>query len=658
MLYTVKLKITYILFFILVASGTVTAQVIDTTMRINAWKLMHNYSRFEDTEMDTTLFGLHQEFNPLYKYGDYYEQIGILGHAVQNLNFFERPGTTNFLFGSGMYPYLSTPDRTVFYNTRTPYTELIYSNMLGTQANEESVRFMHTQNMDPFSNIGIEFELLSGKEFYFNERSRASRITLFGNRTKDKYSAFGSFHYNSFNNEENGGLEEADSFLQNSLVDKRAYPVNLNYASSGYKNIQLFYTQKFTIDEKIVNTDTLGITTSTGRNLTFNHLIQIERNTRFYEDDVDQTSLPSIYDNFYYLHDEVKDSVVQDKIANTFQLILGDPYTDKLSARIYAGHEFMRYGQMTPDIYPYFTGYDTLSRDPLVMDSIFRDTITGSFENKYFNELFLGFHLAGPPENDWYWNIDGKYYVAGYYRNNFVINATFSRALTDSLRLGLRGGIENRNVSYYHNHYSSSFFQWNNDFQGSQIIKGEAFLTNPGRKFDASITLGMLTNYLYWDENALPVQYNPVMYIVSAVLNKRFTVSGFNSDHKILLQYTTSDDILHLPLASWKTSNYWEQNLFKDVLITQFGFDLYINTPYLGNAYMPATGVFYLQNDQEIGGYPFLDAFFSVRLKRFRLFVSYNNVLSGLVSNNYFTLSDYPIKPRYLRFGLAWTFYD
>ena len=128
--------------------------------------------------------------------------------------------------------------------------------------------------------------------------------------------------------------------------------------------------------------------------------------------------------------------------------------------------------------------------------------------------------------------------------------------------------------------------------------------------------------------------------------------------HKILIQYTTADDILRLPLAAWKTSNYWEQNLFKDVLITQLGFDLYMTTPYLGNSYMPATGVFYLQNDQEIGGYPFLDVFFSFRLKRVRMFASYNNVLSGLVSNNYFTLSDYPIKPRYFRFGLAWTFYD
>lgn len=168
----------------------------------------------------------------------------------------------------------------------------------------------------------------------------------------------------------------------------------------------------------------------------------------------------------------------------------------------------------------------------------------------------------------------------------------------------------------------------------------------------------MLTNYQYWDENALPTQYNPVMYIVSGVLNKSFKAGGFNSVNKILIQYTTANDVLHLPLASLKTSNYWENGWFDDVLWSQLGFDLMITTPYLGNSYMPATGVFYLQNDQTIGGYPFLDVFLAMRLKRARFFLSYNNVLSGLISNDYFTLANYPIKPRYLGLGLGWTFYD
>lgn len=651
-----KLTRTYILFLFLAFSGAASAQVIDTTIRINAWKLMHNYSRFEDTELDTTNFRLHQNFNPLYRVGNMYEQVGTMGHAAQNLNFFERPGTTHFLFGPGYYSYLANPDNTVFYNTRSPFTELMYSNTIVSAGKEESVRLMHTQNMDPFSNIGVEFEILSGKENYDRELARTTKISLFGNRTKDKYSAFGTFHYNSFNSNETGGLINVGGFLRDSLPDNLNYNPNLEYATSGYRNVQLFYTQKYNLLEKVYNTDTLGVTTVTGRNLSINHQIQAERNKRFYKDEASLTNLAPIYENFYYMNSEVKDSVVHDRVANTVQVILGDPYTDKLSARVYAGHEFVRYGQQSPLTTENISYFDTVSHDPLLLDTIYQ--ISPEFSNRSFNELFVGFHLAGPPENDWYWNIDGKYYVAGYYRNNFTVNATFSRALTDSLRLGLRGGMENRNVSYYHNHYSSAFFRWDNNFDGSQIIKGEAFLTSPERRFDASVTLGMLTNYIYWDEHALPAQHNQAMYIVSGTLNKSFTSGGFNSVNQILIQYTTANDILRLPLASLKTSNYWENAWFKEVLFTQLGFDLFITSPYIGNTYMPATGVFYLQNDQTIGGYPFLDLFLAVRLKRARLFASYNNVLSGLVNNNYFTMSNYPATPRYLGIGLGWTFYD
>jgi hypothetical protein len=370
------------------------------------------------------------------------------------------------------------------------------------------------------------------------------------------------------------------------------------------------------------------------------------------------TEPSDFYDDFYYYHEDVKDSAVFDKISNTFQFVLGDPYTDILSARVYAGHEFSRYGQRSPENYQVFSHFDTMSYSPLVLDSIYKDTASSVMNSHFFNELFVGFHMAGPPNNLWYWNVDGKYYLAGYYRNNFVANATFSRAVFDTYRLGLRGNIENRNVSYYHNNYSSAFFKWENDFKASQLIRGEAFLTNAEQRFEAVLSAGVWTNFLYWNEDAMPAQHDKTAYIVTGKLNKHFKVSGFNSVNHLLLQFTTADEVLRLPLATLKTSNYWEQAFFKGALIAQLGMDLYITTPYKGSAYMPATGVFYLQDKMTLGGYPFADAFLGIRIKRTRIFVSYNNGLAGIVGNNYFTASEYPTKPGFFRFGLAWTFYD
>jgi len=619
---------------------------------------MHNYSRFEDVTLDTALADLHLEFNPIYRNGMAYEDLGIIGNAAQSINFFERPGTTQFLFGNSLAPYLANPDRTIFYNTKNPFTELVYSNIFGFDWNEETVRFLHTQNMDPFTNIGLDFELLSGKDYYDNQATRVTKFTLFGSRAKDKYSAFGTFHFNRFNNKENGGLLDPASFRRDSLSDTRSYSVNLNNAASSYTKLQLFYTQKFMITEKRSFTDSLGVTTDSGRNFSFNHQFVAERNSRTYMDEFQLTSIPEFYNDFYYFSGEVMDSVVFDKISNTFQFILGDPYTDKLSARIYAGHEFERYGQRSPDTYKVFDRYDTLSYLPLVLDSLFRDTAAQVFNNDLFNELFVGFHLSGPPENLWYWNVDAKYYVAGYYRNNFSANATFARQVFKSYQLGLRGNIENKNVSYYHNHYSSAFFKWDNDFSASQLIRAEAFLKNDEERFNAVFSAGILTNYLYWDENALPSQYENTIYILSGMIRKHFKIAGYNSVNQLLLQYNTADEVLRLPLLAVKSSNYWEREFFKKALRAQLGIDVYITTPYTGNAYMPATGVFYLQNEEETGAYPFVDLFLGIQIKRTRIFGSFNNGLAGIVSNNYFSTARYPSKPAFVRFGLAWTFYD
>ena len=106
------------------------------------------------------------------------------------------------------------------------------------------------------------------------------------------------------------------------------------------------------------------------------------------------------------------------------------------------------------------------------------------------------------------------------------------------------------------------------------MIKGEAFLTNVEQRFDAVVTAGVWTNFLYWDEEALPAQYDKAAFILSGKFNKHFQVAGFNSHNHLLLQYTTAEEVLRLPLAALKTSNYWEQVLFKGALTAQIGIDL------------------------------------------------------------------------------------
>lgn len=65
-------------------------------------------------------------------------------------------------------------------------------------------------------------------------------------------------------------------------------------------------------------------------------------------------------------------------------------------------------------------------------------------------------------------------------------------------------------------------------------------------------------------------------------------------------------------------------------------------------------------NDQvEIGGYPIVNVYANLHLKRTRFFVMMYHVNDGLINRpNAFYAPHYPINPRLLKFGVSWNFYD
>jgi len=633
---------------ILLCAATVLAQgqVIDTTRKINTWMLKHNFTRFEEVQLDTNMHQVQRDFNPAFKHGFSYESLGILGQGVNHVDFMLRHDPTEFLFGRAWEPNLKTVERTIFFNTRTPFTSLSYSTIPVKSWKEDNIEVIHTQNASPFTNFGIEFNILSSKELYLNQEARTTRAGLFGSHAKDRYSIFGTFYYNDINTGDNGGIANRDSFLLDVKDQWYEYEVNLLEANSHYRNLSLFTTQKYNLLERQIHTDSLGNTTTTGKTLSLSYQLMIERQIKDYEDVVDMNNLSPVYRNYYYLDSEARDSASEDKISNVLQLILGDSDYDKISARILAGHEFRRFGMLTPQT--------------LHIDSLDRDTVVSDFQIEHFNDISLGFNLAGPTTGVWDWVIDGTYYLLGYNQNNFKLHSTFSRELDGKTDLGLRASLETTRPHYFTNRYSSSFFQWENDFPAMLRIKGDAFIQSENKDTDIRLGASYISNYIYWDEDAMPRLYDKDLLVFTAHMSRHFKLGGYHSETKLLVQYTTADEVLSLPLAVVYSSNYWDQSLFKGALIADLGFDVYYTTKYQASSYMPATGVFHLQNDNDLGGYPFLDVFIALHVKQTRLFATYHNVLQGVgfAGNNFFTAQSYPVKPRHFRLGIVWYFYD
>jgi hypothetical protein len=93
-------------------------------------------------------------------------------------------------------------------------------------------------------------------------------------------------------------------------------------------------------------------------------------------------------------------------------------------------------------------------------------------------------------------------------------------------------------------------------------------------------------------------------------------------------------------------------------MYTQLGIDTRYNTSFYADAYQPGTARFYLQSEQEIGNYPFIDLHVNLKLKRTRFYFKLMNAASGLVGDNYYAAPDYPYYRRTFRIGVAWSFYE
>ena len=130
-------------------------------------------------------------------------------------------------------------------------------------------------------------------------------------------------------------------------------------------------------------------------------------------------------------------------------------------------------------------------------------------------------------------------------------------------------------------------------------------------------------------------------------------------DNQLVYQFTSNREVLPLPDFAFYSNLYYLDSFFKKVLTMQLGVSVRYHTAYYGNNYMPATGVFYVQNEHKIGNYPEMNVYLNFFIKRLRLYVQYVNWNATLFGGrNYFSMPYYPLNPATFQFGLSWTFYD
>jgi hypothetical protein len=168
----------------------------------------------------------------------------------------------------------------------------------------------------------------------------------------------------------------------------------------------------------------------------------------------------------------------------------------------------------------------------------------------------------------------------------------------------------------------------------------------------------LVSDLVYFNDSAMPVQHQPVVSVISGELRKDFKAGIFHSNHQINYQVSSDNNVIRIPNFSYYTSNFLGFVVVKNALTAEIGFDLYYYTKYRALAFSPSSGVFYNQDVQEIGNYPYLNLFLNAKLKRTRFYIKWDNPYAGLIKKNYFHVLAYPTRGKVVRFGLSWSFYD
>ena len=603
----------------------------DVESKINSWKLRSDGLFLEEYILDTLQENFHI-FHPAYQNSITNTYTGNYGGAYLNNNFFERETGIDFFFLRNHGAYLLTPRSINYYNTTTPYSLLEYSQSeKRNDKNETRFNVLHTQNINQYWNATFRYVQGTSEGQYSEQDSKNHFVTLYSSYIKNEWIFHGGFISNGINNIENGGMVDDDHLLQKK--DSEKINVNLTGTVNKLRKNVFFANAEYRLGNYInTGEEEEGIEAFKPK-IGILYSFEMSNNVKqFSEEEVNL----GYFANTYVDTTVVFDSIRYSRITNIL----------KIKQYETAGHKYS-FGKQA------YLGGDLIKTvNPFV--------VTNNKINHHAN-LYVGGGIFKETGKFWKWNFEGRFYVTGYRSGQTQLSGVITKPIKffgDSLAsLKITGRIETLVPDYFQQKFSSSHFKWLNQFNNEQkMVAGIKFMA-PKHSFETGFNYALLNNYIYYNEFGIPDQTKKEILVLAAYLNKSFHFKRFTLNTKLLVQKASLEDYIHLPDFSAHIGGNYKFVISK-VMYTQIGFDTRFNTQYYADAFNPATGLFYLQNEKELGNYPYIDVYASLKLKRTRVFFKWMNIGTEFINKEYFTTLHYPMNRRTFRLGIAWAFYD
>lgn len=617
--------------------------------------------------LDTTTFHAN-DFDPLYNSNNtLYSTLSNTGLAHKPMRIKGLQSVGFDMSVKAFEQYIRTEKDLKTYLSLLPYSKIQYVMTSGDK--EQHLDFQFGRQIYQGLYLTFEYNNNYSPGIYTNNKAdnnRCSVNVLY--TTKDqRYRAHAYWFRNKIENQENGGIQYDSVYSNHQESDNSVILTNLTNASNCVKVSGAGFQQYFNllpqykktaailtetiindsiINDSIVNDSipTFTVTDSvTTRRFTLgriNHSFAYQRNQLFYNET--SASLP-----FYAAYDTIlaaktTDTTILHKYHNSLSWnTLGyQSHHDDVPFFLNAGIDYDFYRIKQYDYLEDSTLTDRKHSQVIlhgdVIVSLFGlTTITG-----HAQLVTLGYQI-------------GDFDLRGQWKQRF--GKQENNPFRDFI-LSFDIDLKRQSPTWFETKYTSNHFRWENDFHAATYLTMD--LHAQYKFLHAGIRNTTINDYIYFGTDARPTQHDGIVSISEVFGSASTTLGRFQLEGFLALNLVSNEEVLHLPTFQSRLKVSYAQPIFKRAAILQPSITVQYFTKYYADAYMPALRTFYLQNDVQVGNYPFIDLALAINVKQADLFVQYSNMF--LLTGNYdsFIAPHYPMRDSKIFFGINWRLFN
>ena len=297
-------------------------------------------------------------------------------------------------------------------------------------------------------------------------------------------------------------------------------------------------------------------------------------------------------------------------------------------------------------------------------------------ESKSEYDLMVGGRMSKTQGKTFHFNASAEIGVAGM--DQGMLNLDFSTDLNfplfgDTVRLAAKAYFLRSTPSYFMENFHSKHLWWEQSLSPETRTHLEGLFSYDKTNTSLRVAIDEIQNYTYF---GMSYTYNNTgrkaltggvyqeatnLNVLTLQLKQDFTFGPFNWENMVTYQNASMKSVLPLPTLNLFSNLYLKFKIAR-VLSVELGGSMTYFTKYEAPDYLPQISNFAIQKNAdsrvEIGGYPFIDVYANMHLKRARFFIAMNHVNAGSGTKQYFLAPHYPTNARILRVGVSWNFYN